>query len=856
MSFLDAIKKVFSSKEERNFTSIIEEAYKELQANKINYWSIKPNEFNSFKEVLNLSDKEKVAFILYALKSIDSYNKGRTSYSTADKEYIENYLVDSFYQHLLKTKLQWDEIDATNISDAFFMYSRGQWANFMSWPLALFVNQVERNFDSGNLPKSIKDILLKLQSEIGKLKAQLHKDNLKLLNKIETILFTAEHGEEIIKPTLFLGDDEFAAYANKSLTELYNDDKQHWYKLIALAQKTSGSKPSTRYLDQSRQLFKGLGADKFKKQIIDWFEFIIRMKEIQHNHSYTYGNGQTYNYSSYDFLTTPNIDAVKGLVWMCAHFYDTKTLQVLASLAERSFKKIPGRGPAAAAIGNACLYTLFKSKGLEGIGHLSRLKLRVKQNSTQTLIDKYLLEAAKQQGVTVSEIEDLAVDDFELIDGKREFELEGFRFVVEILSVGDVEMTCFKPDGGKQKSIPTIVKEKSADKIKKLKELVKKIAASTSAQRDRIDRMLRGQRIMSWEYFNNHYASHGLMSTLTKGIIWKFETDNESVEVIYHNNSWLSNKNQVVQPTNETKVSLWHPVTSDVKNIQDWRTFILDNKIVQPIKQAFREVYILTDAEVNTKTYSNRMAAHLLKQHQFNSLTKTRGWKYSLLGAFDDGRYNEAAELLLPEYGLRAEFWVNEVNTDGAYNDTGIWNYVATDQVRFVGTDISQPVDLINVPKIPFSEIMRDVDLFVGVASVGNDPTWNDSGGIPAYRDYWQSYSFGELSEIAKSRKEILTRLVPRLKIASIASIQDKFLVVKGKLRTYKIHIGSTNILMEPNDQYLCIVPDRSQKTKSDNLFLPFEGDTGLSVVLSKAFLLAEDDKITDTTITSQINLK
>jgi hypothetical protein len=149
------------------------------------------------------------------------------------------------------------------------------------------------------------------------------------------------------------------------------------------------------------------------------------------------------------------------------------------------------------------------------------------------------------------------------------------------------------------------------------------------------------------------------------------------------------------------------------------------------------------------------------------------------------------------------------------------------------------------------------VDLFVGVASVGNDPTWNDSGGgVPAYRDYWQSYSFGELSEVAKNRKETLVRLLPRLKIASVSNISDKFLVVKGKLRTYKIHIGSTNILMEPNDQYLCIVPDRSQKVKTDQVFLPFEGDTGLSVVLSKAFLLFDDDKIKDPTIVSQINRK
>ena len=115
-----------------------------------------------------------------------------------------------------------------------------------------------------------------------------------------------------------------------------------------------------------------------------------------------------------------------------------------------------------------------------------------------------------------------------------------------------------------------------------------------------------------------------------------------------------------------------------------------------------------------------------------------------------------------------------------------------------------------------------------------------------------QSYSFGNLNETAKIRKQVLERLVPRLKIASVSEIRDKFLVVKGKIRTYKIHIGSTNILMEPNDEYLCIVTDRT-KDSTSKLFLPFEGDVGLSAIISKAMLLADDDKIVDPTIVRQI---
>ena len=74
-------------------------------------------------------------------------------------------------------------------------------------------------------------------------------------------------------------------------------------------------------------------------------------------------------------------------------------------------------------------------------------------------------------------------------------------------------------------------------------------------------------------------------------------------------------------------------------------------------------------------------------------------------------------------------------------------------------------------------------------------------------------------------------------------------------MRAYKIHLGSGNVLMEPKDQYLCIVPN-SRADDSGDLFLPFEGDRTLAVILSKAFLLADDSRITDPTITRQIQVK
>src|SRR5919109_545995 len=71
-----------------------------------------------------------------------------------------------------------------------------------------------------------------------------------------------------------------------------------------------------------------------------------------------------------------------------------------------------------------------------------------------------------------------------------------------------------------------------------------------------------------------------------------------------------------------------------------------------------------------------------------------------------------------------------------------------TDQVRFVplGTREPEPIPIADVPPLVFSEAMRDVDLFVGVASIGADPAWVDRGEA-RHHDYWNQASFGELTE-------------------------------------------------------------------------------------------------------------
>ncbi len=856
MEILNQFIQIFSIKdpEHQEFDRIINQAWEESRQ-KFNYfWDLRIKDLSIYQEeVVHWPDKKKIDFAIECMRKIHFFRNKNHHYSTSDPKCQKATVRHMFVQHLFLAKLSLEESDIQRIINAFSKYRSHYYASILAWPMSRFLNKIAHQYKGRLLSNSLKETLNNLRKKIAAVSRYGDdKEKLKFLEKIDLILYRSLHGEHAIKPTLFHGKDPFVLMANKQIKSLDQKDKEYWYQLIGMAQKVNGARPGKRFQKNSRDLIKEYGDRKFKKIVNAWFSFLVNLKETLTERKESYG-GESYTYYSHEFIDSSTIQAVKGFVWMCTPFYDSHTLQNLANLAERSYRKVPGHGPVAQALGNACFYALAHSKGIEGISHLSRLKLKIKQNSAQKIIKGYLSSAAIEKGISVHEMEDISVEDFGLVDGNLETAFGEYTAILTIKSAGKTTLQWIKADGSRQKTIPSFVKNHLSTELKKLKLLKKQIDKTSSAQKDRIDQMFRAERSWSFEKFMEYYFDHGLMSFLTKKLIWNFKDNEEMVTAIFYRDHWTCLDGQLFIPKNDCEVSLWHPAQASTEEVRLWRDFLMDHEIKQPIKQAYREVYLLTEAELNTKTYSNRMAAHILKQHQYVSLAKGRGWKARLLGAWDGG-YDDIAELDLPEYKLKAQFWIQSLDVEDGYNGNGIWNYITTDQIRFINTEVNEYLDLIDVPAVPFSEVLRDVDLFVGVASVGNDPSWRDSGGLPAYRDYWNSYSFGSLSALATNRKEVLEKLLPRLKIKNVAEIQDKFLLVKGKYRKYKIHLGSTNILMEPNDQYLCIVPDRSKKDPTEKLFIPFEGDTGLSIILSKAFLLAEDDKIKDKTITSQIH--
>ncbi|MBG0821277.1 DUF4132 domain-containing protein [Planomonospora sp. ID91781] len=379
---------------------------------------------------------------------------------------------------------------------------------------------------------------------------------------------------------------------------------------------------------------------------------------------------------------------------------------------------------------------------------------------------------------------------------------------------GEVELSWWHGDR-KLKGVPAAVRREHPEEVKRLRELAGQARQRQTTLTRALEAGYTSRTAPPYRQLEGH--------PVTDRLIWEFEVSP---------GVWRSELGLTVP---DVPVRLWHPARAPMEEVRAWREAVQDKELRQPFKQAFREVYLLTPAEEAAGTRSGRFAEHVVDYRRLRALFKDRGWRSDFLGHWQgDG---EARRVLAGGH------W--RATLDHYLHDE---HHAVTGEVRFQRLTESawHQAPLTEVPALVFSEAMRDVDLFVAVTSIGLNA--QAAGG---HEDYWHSYGFGELTETARTRRDALARLLPRLKIADRTELTDRFLRVRGDLRTYKIHLGSGNILMEPNDAYLCIVPGRD----AGSVFLPFEEDGGmLSVILSKAFLLAADTTITDPSITRQLS--
>ncbi|WP_052131666.1 DUF4132 domain-containing protein [Planococcus sp. CAU13] len=248
-----------------------------------------------------------------------------------------------------------------------------------------------------------------------------------------------------------------------------------------------------------------------------------------------------------------------------------------------------------------------------------------------------------------------------------------------------------------------------------------------------------------------------------------------------------------------------------------YQRIIYDQKVVQPFKQVFRELYVLNEDEKQDGYRSLRYAGHQLQPAKAIALFRGRSWTIHYETGLQKVYHQEN---IIATVDAMAD-WFSPADIESP----------ALEHVAFFHRRTHEPVKLMDIPPIIFSETMRDVDLAVSVAHVGGvDPE-------------------ASLTTI-EMRKAIIGESLRLTKTENVR-LDKNFAVIKGTMGEYGVHLGSGSVQrMAIGSIY--IIPVHSQHR--GRLFLPFlDEDPKTAEILAKILLLANDQTIKDPHILAQL---
>jgi hypothetical protein len=269
----------------------------------------------------------------------------------------------------------------------------------------------------------------------------------------------------------------------------------------------------------------------------------------------------------------------------------------------------------------------------------------------------------------------------------------------------------------------------------------------------------------------------------------------------------------------DERLRIAHPL--DLLATDEWHLWQRDcfsRERVQPFKQVFRELYVLTEGEKEDGgRISRRYAGQQVEPRKGAALLGGRQWLI---------HHDVGVQRTFHEEGITAcltseDEWLGFLGSGS----------IALGGVHFNRRDEWEPLLLEKVPPRIFSEVMRDLDLVVSVAHAsGVDP---------------------EASSSTKQMRAALVQETCHLLQLPNVRIQASHVLIDGQLGHYNVHLGSGVVHRQPGGM-LFIVPVHSQHR--GRLFLPFaDDDPKAAEVLSKVILLAKDQDIKDPTILEQI---
>ncbi|MBS0203266.1 MAG: DUF4132 domain-containing protein [Planctomycetes bacterium] len=361
------------------------------------------------------------------------------------------------------------------------------------------------------------------------------------------------------------------------------------------------------------------------------------------------------------------------------------------------------------------------------------------------------------------------------------------------------------------KSAPPAVKKDKV--VAGLFERSKELKRQVSRQRQSLEAMMcRGETVSATELVS--LCTHALVAPLLQRLV--FIGDGVFGYPDKKGKSLRNHAGKLVAIPKSASLRIAHPY--DLFKSGDWDKWQHDcfqAERIQPFKQIFRELYVVTKQEKADDDRSKRYTGQQVNPRQAYALWGQRGWNT------DEGVFKTFHE----------EDIIASVSFDYGFTTPAEVEGPTIGSIHFMNRDEYKVIPLAKVPPRLFSEVMRDMDLVVSVAHAGGvDP------------------------EATASTVEMRINLLRETcQLLSLKNVRFKAsqAVIDGQLGQYTVHLGSGTVHRMPGGS-VCIVPVHSQHR--GRLFLPFaDNDPRTAEVMSKVLLLARDQEILDPSILDQL---
>ena len=400
-----------------------------------------------------------------------------------------------------------------------------------------------------------------------------------------------------------------------------------------------------------------------------------------------------------------------------------------------------------------------------------------------------------------------------LINEMKEYfepkKLDDVDVYIKIDDLGQSEII-YEKAGKELKSLPTKLKK---DKyIEAIKEVHKNLKEQYRRSRKMLEEAMEdGTEFYGYEIEN--LMTNPVIAPILKSLVFKMGNNLG----YYVDKKLKSAKKKAVAVKDDSLLKIAH--CFDLFESGEWSAYqkdIFDRELKQPFKQVFRELYVKTVDEKG-RDKSLRYAGHQVQPSKTVALLKTRRWIIDGQEGLEKVYYKE--NIIAKIFALAD--WFSPADIEAP----------TLEEVQFFDRKTFKPILIDEVPDLIFTEVMRDIDLVVSVAHVGDvDPE--------------ASHSTIEM------RKAIVEFNCKLFKLKNVTFAENHALI-KGERAEYSIHLGS-GLIHQKAGSAINVLPVHSQHR--GRVFLPFiDDDPKTAEIMAKVLLFAQDDKIKDVFILEQI---